>query len=73
MNLRTNSKIIAFFLVVVIAAGVYISSTSDQSEVVIYTSVDQIYSEPVLEKFEGETGIKVKAVYDVEAALATTR
>ena len=71
MNLRANSKIIVFFLVMVIASAVYLTSTNDQSEVVIYTSVDQVYSEPVLEKFEDETGIKVKAVYDVEAAKTT--
>ena len=37
-------------------------------EVVIYTSVDQIFSEPVLSDFEKNTGIKIKAVYDVEAS-----
>ncbi len=37
------------------------------AEVVVYTSVDQIFAEPVLERFERETGIKVKAAYDVEA------
>jgi len=37
-------------------------------EVVIYTSVDQIFSEPILSDFEKDTGIKVKAVYDVEAS-----
>lgn len=37
-------------------------------EVVVYTSVDQIFSEPVLKRFEEETGIKVKALYDVEAS-----
>lgn len=70
MNIRTNSKVIIFILVI-IAAGVYYNSTTKQTEVIIYTSVDQIYSEPVLEKFEAETGIKVKAVYDVEAAKTT--
>ncbi len=70
MNIRTNSKVIIFILVI-IAAGVYYNSTTNQTEVIIYTSVDQIYSEPVLEKFEAETGIKVKAVYDVEAAKTT--
>lgn len=40
-------------------------------EVVIYTSLDQVYSEPVLQAFEKETGISVKAVYDVEAAKTT--
>jgi len=40
-------------------------------EVVIYTSLDQIFSEPVLQEFEKKTGIKVRAVYDVEAAKTT--
>ena len=71
MNLRANSKVIIFFIVMITAAGVYLNTTNDQREVVIYTSVDQVYSEPVLEKFEDETGIKVKAVYDVEAAKTT--
>ncbi|MFH1147263.1 MAG: extracellular solute-binding protein [Pseudomonadota bacterium] len=39
-----------------------------EKEVVIYTSVDQIISEPVLKDFEKTTGIEVKAVYDVEAS-----
>jgi iron(III) transport system substrate-binding protein len=39
--------------------------------VVVYTSVDQIYSEPILEAFEAKTGIQVLAVYDVEAAKTT--
>ena len=38
---------------------------------VIYASVDRIYAEPILEKFEKESGIKVLAVYDVEAAKTT--
>ena len=36
-------------------------------EVVIYTSLDQIFSEPVLKDFEKRTSIKVKALYDTEA------
>jgi iron(III) transport system substrate-binding protein len=37
-------------------------------QVVIYTSLDQTFSEPILELFEQRTGIEVKAVYDIEAA-----
>jgi iron(III) transport system substrate-binding protein len=40
-------------------------------EVVIYTSVDQVFSEPILKDFEKEKGIKVKIVYDVEASKTT--
>lgn len=36
-------------------------------EVVVYTSVDQVFSEPALKDFETKTGIKVLPVYDVEA------
>jgi iron(III) transport system substrate-binding protein len=37
-------------------------------QVVVYTSVDQVYSEPIFRHFEQESGIIVKAVYDVEAS-----
>lgn len=39
--------------------------------VVVYTAMDQFISEPVLDKFENRTGIRVKAVYDVEATKTT--
>lgn len=44
---------------------------SSVREVVIYTSVDQVYSEPILKAYEQQTGIKVRAVFDVEAAKTT--
>lgn len=43
----------------------------ETSEVVVYTSVDQPYSEPILTAFEEQTGIRVRAVYDVEASKTT--
>jgi iron(III) transport system substrate-binding protein len=39
--------------------------------VVVYTSVDQFFSEPVFRAFENETGIRVMPVYDVEATKTT--
>ena len=44
---------------------------NESREVVVYTSVDQMFSEPILQQFEDQTGIKVMAVYDVEAAKTT--
>jgi len=41
------------------------------SEVVVYTSEDQVFSEPVLKEFERTTGIKVRAVYDTEETKST--
>ena len=46
-------------------------AVSGQPQVVIYTSVDQHYAEPVLDDFERTTGIRVMALYDVEAAKTT--
>ncbi len=40
-------------------------------EVVVYVSVDQVYAEPVLREFERQSGIAVRAVYDVEASKTT--
>lgn len=40
-------------------------------EVVVYTSLDQCLSEPILKEFERRTGIRVKPVYDTEAAKTT--
>ncbi len=40
-------------------------------EVVVYTCLDQVYSEPILKQFEKASGIKVRAVYDTEAAKTT--
>jgi len=42
-----------------------------QPEVTVYTTVDQIFAEPVLKQFEKETGIKVNALYDTEEAKST--
>jgi iron(III) transport system substrate-binding protein len=35
--------------------------------VVIYTSQDQVYAEPILKDFEKQTGVRAAAVYDSEA------
>ncbi|MCX7019422.1 MAG: extracellular solute-binding protein [bacterium] len=40
-------------------------------EVVVYTSVDQVYSEPILKEYEKKSGVRVRTVYDVEAAKTT--
>ncbi len=40
-------------------------------EVVVYTSEDRVFSEPVLQQFEKKTGIKVRAIYDTEETKST--
>jgi iron(III) transport system substrate-binding protein len=41
---------------------------SSGPEVVAYVAVDQNLAEPILKKFEAQSGISVRAVYDAEAA-----
>jgi iron(III) transport system substrate-binding protein len=45
--------------------------TTPADEVVIYTALDQVYSEPILKDFERQTGIRVQPVYDAETAKTT--
>ncbi len=60
---------IAYFLLSLLLFGC--SYSENICEVIVYTSVDQHYSEPVFMEFEKACGIKVKAVYDVEANKTT--
>ena len=47
------------------------SSPKETKEVTVYVSEDQVFSQPVLEAFEKETGIQVRAVYDTEESKST--
>ena len=64
--MKNISLIIAFLFLLIT-----ISCNNNSNEVVVYTSVDQIFSEPILKEFETETGIIVKAVYDTEETKST--
>ncbi len=43
----------------------------DGPEVVVYVSLDELYSRPILDEFERRSGIRVRAQYDTEAAKTT--
>jgi len=63
---RSLSIILCLFLAA--GAGLFFTPSLPAAEqVVVYTALDQIYSEPIFEQFEDETGISVAAVYDTEA------
>ena len=69
--MKLKNKLVRQFLIttlVILAIG---CAKKEEKKVVIYTSLDQIFSEPVLKAFEKNSGIRVKAVYDVEAAKTT--
>ena len=55
----------------VLAVAYFLKQGPDAPTVVVYTSVDQVFSEPVFQRFGKETGIRVRAVYDTEETKST--
>ncbi len=45
----------------------FVASPARAASVVVYTSQDQVFAEPIFKRFTEETGVEVKAVYDSEA------
>ena len=65
MNLRACGAV----LTLAVLAGPGCSNRS--REVVVYTSVDQVVSEPILRDFEKQSGLTVRAVFDTEETKST--
>jgi len=70
-SLRIAFCIIACFVFIFTGCKDNQTGQAPSQEVVIYTSLDKVFSQPVLDAFEKQTGIKVKAVYDSEATKTT--
>lgn len=73
---RRNAMVGAAALAVLAAAAwvvrsFHLSPVGVPRAVVVYTSLDQDISEPILRRFEERTGIRVLPVYDAEAAKTT--
>lgn len=62
---------IKLLFISIIIISFFIGCSKKSNEVVVYTSVDQVFAEPVLQMFEKKTGIKVKPVYDTEETKST--
>ncbi len=44
------------------------SSTRTSNQVVLYCSVDEVYARPIINALEQKTGLRIRALFDVEAA-----
>src|SRR5690606_4320929 len=68
-----RSRVTLMAIAIVLAAGLvwYLTRGGTGPAVVVYTSVDQVFSQPILRSFEEETGIRVRAVYDTEETKST--
>ncbi|MGQ0612923.1 MAG: extracellular solute-binding protein [Planctomycetaceae bacterium] len=73
---RTRALLLRFGGLLLLAAVVFLAWLLGRKEggersVVVYTSVDQVFAEPVFRRFEEETGIRVRAVFDTEETKST--
>lgn len=65
-NRFTTLLFLALSTAIIVGCG-----KKQSNEVVVYTSVDQVFSEPILKDFEQQTGITVKPVFDTEETKST--
>ncbi|WP_242393950.1 ABC transporter substrate-binding protein [Anaeromyxobacter oryzisoli] len=61
----------AFLVLALLAASTAVSCRSRAREVVVYLSIDQVFTEPILRDFERRSGVKVRAVFDTEETKST--
>jgi iron(III) transport system substrate-binding protein len=66
--IRRASLPLALAALAITASG---CSANTRREVVVYVAVDRQAAEPILQRFERTTGIRVRALYDAEAAKTT--
>src|SRR3989344_6318127 len=65
---RSKLFFLVFIIFFILAILIFPRFKVAQNVVVVYVSHDQDYAQPILEAFEKETGLGVKAVYDTEAS-----
>jgi iron(III) transport system substrate-binding protein len=56
---------------VLVVSSIALACSGRPPEVVVYSSVDQVFSQPVFQAFERESGIRVRAVFDTEETKST--
>jgi len=71
MNTCRQRILSAVAVLALLWSGCAKRQTPASQEVVVYTSEDQVFSEPILKDFERDTGIKVKTVFDTEESKST--
>ncbi len=59
--------VIPAILIAMLMSSLFKTTEKLKSQVVVYTSQDQTYAEPIFQDFTKQTGIKVRTVYDNEA------
>ena len=70
-RLVSSRVLLRFALLSVFALGCGCGPSGGEDEVVAYTSVDQVFSEPVFQSCEERLGLHVKGVFDTEETKST--
>lgn len=65
------SIVVSALLMVGASSGCQRCRSTSTSEVVVYTSVDRVFSEPVLQRFEKQSGTRLRMVFDTEETKST--
>lgn len=65
--LRSARAVLAPRTVLAATCLAALTACGPEPDVVIYCALDQVHAEPLIERFEAETGLTVQAEYDVEA------
>ncbi|MEW6747410.1 MAG: extracellular solute-binding protein [Planctomycetota bacterium] len=68
---RTKRLVAVALLLGAIVLAWSLRGGGSEGAVVVYTSVDQIFSEQVLRRFEEQAGVSVRTVYDTEETKST--
>ncbi len=71
MSWKTSSVLLAFMLISLAVGCNPSGDPTSTKRVVVYTSVDRIFSEPVLMEAEKKLGLRVVGVYDTEETKST--
>ena len=66
-----NRPVLQFNVFIAILLCLAGCSKNGQPSVVVYTALDEMYAQELFDEFEGESGIRVRAVYDTEANKTT--
>jgi len=57
----------AALLLLPVLLAPWAAACAPEADVVVYCALDQVHAEPLLKRFEDETGLRVRAEFDVEA------
>lgn len=69
--MKIRLLILLFAISAINPRGLALAAPAEDDQVVVYTSVDDVFARPIISKFQEKTGIQVKLVPDTEETKST--